>query len=1279
VLRLYCGRLGRGLEQMDSIAKSAADSNWHKDPGGSWLCGPTGVFGLPEEFCLESVPPDLNVQDVRYLTFVRGGARIDPIVKLWSAAARDGLSCRVRIYEPGSDKPVLEKTFPLGRLPAGESRHRLVLPAEALKLWAILQPNLYFGQTTIIDADGRELDRSAPVRFGVREFWAQGRQLWLNDRPVCPVPGFAYQPKDLDPLIADGVNMVQRSFPVGFTFVSEDFKELAAACDERGMLLIATGMVHMDLALGDPDVLQAYRVWAENYYGRHANHPSIVMYGLGINAPGNFNDFSPTKLGRAGNMDWSQTGATRSYLIGREIDPTRLYYFHGGARGGDVASANFYPNHTPVQEVEDWMLECDRPYLTVEGLLATFDVDYEKPAWTVGSVYVTEYAARLAGEKAYAAENDDYRSYSTYQYPRADPNMGGFWTLDINHHPLIDSLRETALMRGGRAWRFLGIPFNHWANNIGTGTVSPNQTAFQRAAHDLRQPAMAWIGGPEKEFSLKDHNFYAGQTVEKTLLGIYDRQGVATWDARWELKERKSGQVAASGQLSRKMSPFSRAKVPFRFQLSEVGAPTDFDLTMAVQDTTAGKPVPADSFAITVYPRPAGNAGSKAATPFYVVDPEGETTAWLTSLCVATEPWKPGATVAGRVLVMGRGSLQGRKELPFTARDVESGLRVVVFEQHCAELDKIGFRHEDRSPRQVFIRRAEHPLAEQLTNEALRDWQGHATLISEGPQGDRLAVSTRSFRTSNRGSVASDVIETPHFGPFLPVLDCEFDLSYTPLMTWRHGQGEVIFCQLDLVGRVGREPAAGIVAANLIKYLRAPLEKRAEKTAVCLDAAAARAVESLGFAAAETSGKLVPEKQVLVITGDQAPLLAARRSEVSSFLKAGGEMLALYAGEPLLADPLFAGRVQAEPVRVNTNLIATQAHPLLRGVGPQNLHWRVPVDLVKVASADKDYVSLLDGLAGVLPMGKGRIVLFQADPKRMANFAATKELDPLAKVLNPKTKEPKYKPLSDARLKSDRARTKWQVSRLHSILLANLGLRGSEALTTRLFEIKATMPTVPVNEWMLMGPFPAVGDPDRDGIDPLDRPDLAEFAAHRDPAFEGVTRQGAKVKWITPSDVNNGLGVDGKSTLSSIMGVKIGQAAIAVTYIWSTKDREAAIGIGADWWMQVNINGTKVFRSTDKTNGGFAVNFDQKLKVPLKAGWNEVVCFVCAGSNSHIFWFQIDNPGDVVVAQQLKAPTDAPAGLPKVDDLVPDNIAPGFALYTEPMTAGMDPYAYVPW
>jgi hypothetical protein len=502
-------------------------------------------------------------------------------------------------------------------------------------------------------------------------------------------------------------------------------------------------------------------------------------------------------------------------------------------------------------------------------------------------------------------------------------------------------------------------------------------------------------------------------------------------------------------------------------------------------------------------------------------------------------------------------------------------------------------------------------------------------------------------------------------------------------MRFPYGRGEVLYVQLDLTDRIGREPAADRIAANLIACLDQPLDMRPRKNAVCLDEAAAAHIEALGFAAeardqtGDTAGihSLDPARYVLAILGGQADLLAPRRSEVSRFIDRGGDLLVLYAGDALLGDELFGGRVRVAPSRVHTNLVTTQAHPLLRGVGPQNLHWRVPVDLMKLESSDPAFVSLLDGLAGVLQHGEGRIVFLQTDPARMTDLTAARELDPLAEELDPKTNEPKHKPLTDARLRLDRTRSLWHVNRLHSLLLGNLGLGASEALVARIFEVKPTMTQSPVNEWVILGPFPPQ---EENPPDPLDRSDLAETSSNRDVSFTFRNREGGTTRWFAPNDMMHGLGQNGKNDLGMLYGVKLGQAAVAVTHIWSTRERTAEIGLGADWWLKVFVNGDQVLETT-RSPWTFGINFDRKVNVPLKAGWNEVVCHVASGSNGHILWFEIDNPGDVRVAQTLTPPEAPPESLPPVEDLVPPDIDPGFELYTEPMTGKIDPYSYHPW
>jgi hypothetical protein len=135
-------------------------------------------------------------------------------------------------------------------------------------------------------------------------------------------------------------------------------------------------------------------------------------------------------------------------------------------------------------------------------------------------------------------------------------------------------------------------------------------------------------------------------------------------------------------------------------------------------------------------------------------------------------------------------------------------------------------------------------------------------------------------------------------------------------------------------------------------------------------------------------------------------------------------------------------------------------------------------------------------------------------------------------------------------------------------------------------------------------------------------------------------------------------------------------SALAVTQVWSSRERDADIEVGADWWLRVLVNGKEYFNSD---TGGYGVLFAHRATIHLKQGWNDVTCVVGAGSNGHCFWFRMTNPGDLVVTQQAVAPAAPPANLPPVADLIPDNVPKGFSFYTDDLQIGDDPYAFIPW
>ena len=58
------------------------------------------------------------------------------------------------------------------------------------------------------------------------------------------------------------------------------------------------------------------------------------------------------------------------------------------------------------------------------------------------------------------------------------------------------------------------------------------------------------------------------------------------------------------------------------------------------------------------------------------------------------------------------------------------------------------------------------------------------------------------------GGVSSAAIEKPHRSGWRPLLECEFDLAYTPLMEMDYARGRVILCTLDLEDHLDQDPAA---------------------------------------------------------------------------------------------------------------------------------------------------------------------------------------------------------------------------------------------------------------------------------------------------------------------------------------------------------------------------------------------------------------------------------------------------------------------------------------
>jgi beta-galactosidase len=1250
---LYFGRGGAGIKTLDPIAKSIyAAVKLQKDTKG-WDKGESfvGIDCLDDQFYLESVSPTVHISDVWYRTYTRGYPRVSPQVSIDCTTPLKAATVEVTIYEEDSDEIALQKHFSQRDLPCGKTVLDLELRADELKQWHIRQPNLYRGQVIVRDSAGNELDRSDLTLFGLREFWVAGNAYYMNNLPVHFAVDWATG--DLSEKLAHGHTLFyDNNHPTTGRMLANNEESTCRELDRLGAGFMAYGVIVTDLNLADPEMAMAYRTWVEGHSRRIRNHPSVLFYGLAMNMGGGWQSFRPNIMGRQSNIEWNNIIGTIGMETQKEVDPTRVVYFHGGSRLGEVQASNIYFNHAPFQEVEDWLLDWkekgDRPLAMLEFMGTVLKPDYLKG----GASFITEYDARHRGDAAYQDEPDDYVAYSWEQVSRQTTH----WQFNgVELTPQIVPTLIEGHLRSIRAWRYLGAPLHSWVMEP-KKTYKPGPAAYDVTLYKTVQKALApvqiWLGGPKDNWTAKDHQFTGGETIEKSMVALRDLHGSANWKLSWTLKQ--GPKTVADSSETFVLGAYARLIRPFSWRAPQVRERTTYTLTMDVRDLDTGTPLQNETFSFTVDPR---LEEPRERITWDLIDPSGETADWLRSLDIRTRPYNPQGR-RPKVLVIGRKALATLKRLPFTAQQIEEGMRVVLLEQNCRDLIKLGLRPEDAGSRQVFIRDGAHPLLQGLSNSQFKNWRGQATLVSPGPERDKTHASRHIFKCGDRGTVSSNVIEIPQSGPFKSLLECEFDLNYSPLLIWPHGKGELVFWQLDTSGRTQHDPTADRLLRRLADYLKRPLKTRQDKIALCLDAQTTTRLNALGFAAKTISRLPGGRNRILALSGDQPALLQSHERDLSRFLKSGGQVVVLGATEAFLKHPLMSAYT-LETRTASRAARSVEDTPLLHGVGPQLMHFRSPLALPLLQGPG----TLLNGLAASRPVGRGRIILLQSD-------VALTDTAPLP---NGDKKKRKW-------LKHHVERTRWNLTRLTSRILTNLSLQSSPALTERLFTVVVPKTFTPINEWAYLGP---IAPPEDKKIDPLTK-DVSRFLAMRDRNGELTNSRGETVRWNFPTDANNGMGMGGKMNLDQIYGVRLRDLVIATTQVWSSVDRVATIHCGADWWLKISVNGAEVFNTAVKDgswkNGhGF---HNKNVKASLKAGWNEVTAVVGSGSDGHVLWFAMDNPGDLVVSQAITTPAANPdiqisladiqeASLPERTDL--------FKLYQGPITTENDPYRYYAW
>jgi beta-galactosidase len=260
----------------------------------------------------------------------------------------------------------------------------------------------------------------------------------------------------------------------------------------------------------------------------------------------------------------------------------------------------------------------------------------------------------------------------------------------------------------------------------------------------------------------------------------------------------------------------------------------------------------------------------------------------------------------------------------------------------------------------------------------LRDWTGSSTLVEAYPEyvGDYLRGNERDqpyagWHWGNRGGVSSAAIEKPHRSGWRPLLECEFDLAYTPLMELDYGQGRLIVCTLDLEDHLAQDPAARRVAGRIIDYaLHSPLSPQVSRVVYLGGATGAAWLDKIGVSY-QRSSKLESDAGLLLI-GPDATL---DTTALTAYLEKGGKASFLPRSQ---ADERLRVTLKQAAARFAGSLSAPK-WPEAKGLSASDLRWRCYLDNPPwVLSAGADVGA--DGLIGRKTIGKGVAVFCQVDP-----------------------------------------------------------------------------------------------------------------------------------------------------------------------------------------------------------------------------------------------------------------------------------------------------------
>ncbi|HLP38186.1 glycoside hydrolase family 2 protein [Lacibacter sp.] len=865
-----------------------------------------------------------------------------------------------------------------------------------------------------------------------KNFYLNGTR--INLRPTLDPPGDGMHEliaNSLQGMRKAGFNFAEL-WPSNFDARGEirDWHEIMHVADQKGFLLSGVALpftfyiVDGSYAFtwNKPGIQEKWRNRMLYELKKQRNHPSVIMWGTSANFYGNAQDQNPLHIGQTGwvkeNEFWlrNEKAANEAIAMIKNTDPTRPVFTHHGAYVGDVHTLNFYLSLTPLQEREDWLSHYNRfgqiPFMAIEfgtPLHCTFlrgRNGYGNNIQT--EPLVTEFVAAYTGERAYLTETQEYRSLIRNNFLSGQQYKAWNNPFEMERMPAFQELQylfSKNTWRSWRTWEISGgmVPWNRghgWIPDTSVKTIvkMPPFTAGRRGnyfpevskrSYNYLQPdgwikmpggkaisennneVLAYISGEEHNFTAKDHHYRKGEWINKHFYFFNDSRirKFCEWQASVVLGGKEL--IRKAGLLS--LPAGEKRGTAFRFQLPEESLKGKEDGMILLQTKIDGKELK-DTFHFRSF----NPVKENAEKTIIVFDPEKQTTEMLLSLGFAVKEWDGNLTAP--YVVLGRNAMQPMYKIPGNLEAyVHNGGKVLLMNQHPDSVSrKKGFRTSQFVSRYVFMVDKNHRLWQGLDELDLRNWTGESKLTESYPDYVNRKVQLGShnipyygWHWGNRGAVATGAIEKPHRSGWRPLLQCEFDLAYSPLMELSYGKGHIVWSNLDLEDHYEKDVVAATLATRLLHYTDTLTPQvRNRETILWGNDADVELLQNTGVE--YHFNKALNAQTDLLIIGN---ISESKQKEAEAFVAMGGKALVLprtqegvFMTMNYQVDTAFNGAFQL-PEWLET-----------AGLSISDMRYRSSRATV-LLKGNKSEIGA-DGLLGKRRIGKGIVIFTQFDPRR---------------------------------------------------------------------------------------------------------------------------------------------------------------------------------------------------------------------------------------------------------------------------------------------------------